>query len=294
MAEFCAEKARPMNLDEIRLTLLRRARRPGRFCALLAGAALKVAPRGSGDMNVDLWGRRFRLPADHHLPFIVRSNPLCFMPLVHCAASLVDSGLTVVDVGANNGDTAALLESYLPGRCKFVCVEPNAEWLPYLRANTSGLSAEIIHRFIGEGQLLEISSRDPGTAGSRVTEHGEQSISLDEICDGRKVDLIKIDTDGFEFPILRSGRAVLSRCPALFFEWLPALWKEQGEDPAAIFDWLAGFGYKDFCFFSDGGFFYCRTTYNQPETIRSLVAAAECRRGIETLSWDVFAASPGV
>ena len=287
-----------MTLAEIRLALLRRARRPGRIGALLAGAALKVAPHGSGDLEVQLWGRRLRLPAYHHLPFIVGNNPFCFMPLVHCAAALDDPTyptLTVVDVGANVGDSAVLIESHLPGRCKFVCIEPNTEWIPYLKSNTSGLPIEIIPRFLGEGQLLAVKPRDPGSATSKVTETGDRSLPLDEICDGRKVDLIKVITEGFDFPILRSGSRTLSSSrPALYFEWHPALWREQGEEPEGIFDWLAKFGYKDFCFFSDGGFFYCRTTCKQAETIRSLIAAADCRRGVDRLFWDVLAASPEV
>lgn len=284
-----------MNLAEIRLALQRRARRPGRIGALLAGAALKVAPPGSRDLQVQLWGRRLRLPAYHHLPFIVGNNPLCFMPLVHCVAALSEPVLTIIDIGANVGDSAAMIESHLPGRCKFVCIEPNTEWIPYLKANTSGLPVEIITRFLGEGQLLEIRPRAPGSAASRVTQTGARSLPLDEVCDARKVDLIKVVTEGFEFPILRSGsRTLSSGRPAVLFEWDPPLWRDQGEEPAGIFDWLAELGYRDFCFFADGGFFYCRTTFNQAETIRSLIAAADCRRGIDGLYWDVLAASPEV
>jgi FkbM family methyltransferase len=287
-----------MNPAALRIALSKRAKRPGPIGALIAQAALKVAPQAGGDLEVQLWGRPVRLPANHHLPFIVGRNPFWSMPLVHSAAALSDrkhSKLTVVDVGANVGDSVVMLESYLPGRCEFLCLEPNAEWLPYLTSNTSGLPVEIIARFIGEGQLLEVNSSAPGTAGSKVTATGEQSVPLDEICNGRTIDLIKVDTDGFDFPILRSGREMLSsQKPALFFEWDPITWSAQGEDPEAIFPWLSALGYHDFCFFADGGFLYCRTVSNQPETIRSLIAAARARRGVDNLYWDVLAASPEV
>ncbi len=283
---------------ELRLALFRRARRPGRFGALLAGAALKITPCGAGDVEARLWQRRLRLPAAHHLPYIVGNNPFWSMPLVHCAMALSADRpppLTVVDVGANVGDSAVLLERYLPGQCKFVCIEPNAEWLPYLKANTSELAVEIIPQFVGEGQLLAVRHGAPGTAGSIVTETGDRSVPLDEVCGNKQVDLIKVDTDGFDFPILRSGRGTLSsRKPALFFEWHPPSWIAQGENPEAIFNWLADYGYKDFCFFADDGFFYCRTSSEQPATIRSLIAAADCRHGVDGLYWDVFAAAPEV
>lgn len=164
-----------------------------------------------------------------------------------------------------------------------------------MNANTAGLAVEIIHCFVGEGQLLAVTPTAPGSASSKVTKSGEQSRPLDKICESRKVNLIKIDTDGFDFPILRSGRQTLSsHRPALFFEWDPTSWSEQGEQPEGIFDWLADFGYREFCFFADSGFLYCRITHEQTATIRSLVAAAACRRGIDNLHWDVFAASPEI
>jgi FkbM family methyltransferase len=284
-----------MTLAEIRLALFRRARQPGRIGALLARAAFKVAPQGRGNLAVQLWGRQVRLPANHHLPVIVGNNPFCFMALVHCVAALANPKLTIVDVGANVGDSVALLESYLPGRCRFVCVEPNAEWSPYLEANTDGLPVEIVRRFIGEGQNMTLKPGDAGTAGSIVTASGIASVPLDEICEGRQIDFIKVDTDGFDFPIMRSGvRTLTAGRPALFFEWDPALWSAQGENPEAVFDWLNEIGYTDFCFFGDGGHFYCRTKQRQPETIRSLVAVSTLRRGLDNIYWDVLAASPEV
>jgi hypothetical protein len=74
------------------------------------------------------------------------------------------------------------------------------------------------------------------------------SISLDEICSGRQIDSIKVDTDGLDFPILRT---LCATKPTLFFEWDPARWREQGEDPASVFDWLVEVGYEDFCLFAD-------------------------------------------
>jgi FkbM family methyltransferase len=231
-----------------------------------------------------------RVPANHHLPFIVGSNPFWSMSLAHCAAALGDASLVILDIGANIGDTAILLESQIPGRCQFVCIEANQEWLPYLAANTIGLPVEIIRCFVGEGQHVAVQATAPGSARSTITESGERSLPLDEICQGRQIDLIKIDTDGFEFPILRSGnRTLSSRRPALFFEWDPAAWRENQENPEEVFNWLAGLGYEDFCFFSDGGLFYCRT--KQAETIRSLIAAADARRAIDAIYWDVLAAS---
>jgi len=279
------------NLAEIRLALLKRSRRPGRLGALLASRLLRLAKAPTGSVEVPVWGKRLRLPATHHLPFIVGTNPLWSIPLINCVEALDRPVVTIVDIGANVGDSVVLLESQLPGLSRFVCVEPNPEWVPYLTANTAGLPVEIIHDFIGEGQHLTIKEGDPGTAGSQIAASGRRSIPLDEICSGRQIDLIKVDTDGFDFPILRSGRSSLCAThPALFFEWDPPKWREQGEDPASVFDWLVGLGYESFCLFTDSGFFACRIGTNAKEVIQSLAAVAASRQGIDNIYWDVFAA----
>lgn len=279
-------------LASIRLGLRRRARRPGRLGALLAGAALRVVPETRGDITVSVWGRKMRLPAEHHLPYIVGTNPFWSMSLVHCVDALkTGAPVNVIDVGGNVGDTPILLESCLPGRCRFLCIEPSTEWLPYLRENTRDLPVEVMSCFVGEGQRLEMNPSGEGSAGSRQSAAGVQSVRLDEICAGKDVDLIKIDTDGFDFPILRSAEAtILEKHPAIFFEWAPELWSQQGEDPEAVFEWLRQMGYQDVCLFADGGFLYCRAATGQRATFRSLVAAAQSRRNIDRLYWDVFAA----
>ena len=281
-----------MNLAEIRLALQRRTRRPGKLGALAAAALLRLTSTPTGDVEVQVWGKRLRLPADHHLPYIVGTNPLWSVPLVNCAAALNRSALAVVDVGANVGDSVVLLESHLPGMCRFVCIEPNSDWIPYLTANTAGLPVEIIQSFVGEGQRLEIKNEQAGTAGSKIADSGQRSIPLDEICSGRQVDLIKVDTDGFDFPILRSGRQTLStNRPALFFEWDPPTWRKQGEDAASVFGWLAESGYQNVCLFADSGFFACRIGTKAADVTQSLIEVAESRQGIDNVHWDVFAAS---
>jgi len=146
----------------------RRARRRWTVGAFYAGAALKVTPDAAETWRSCSGDGGFRVPSSHHLPFIVGANHfgLC---LVHCAAALSDANLTVVDVGANVGDSAILLESYLPGRCKFICIEPNSEWTPLLDGNTIGLPVEIMRCFIGRASA---GSETYSSRNSRLKNHG--------------------------------------------------------------------------------------------------------------------------
>jgi len=67
-----------------------------------------------------------------------------------------------------------------------------------------------------------------------------------------------------------------------------------GKSPKAFSIGSLSSAIKISAFLPNDGLFYCRTMLKQVETIRSLVAAAETRRGIDGLYWDVFAASPEV
>lgn len=278
----------------LRLSLMRIAHQPSRLAALSARTALRFLPRSTRNVRVILWGRSLLLPPGHHLPYIVGLNPLWSMPIIDClrATSVPGKPLHVVDVGANIGDTVAIIESYMPGQCRFLCIEPNVEWTPFLHENSRGLPVEIISCFVGEGQQLTLKAGGPGTAGSQVSATGVQSKRLDDICSSKSVDFIKVDTDGFDYPILRSSESTLQRArPALYFEYDPAFWVEQGEDPVAVFKWLADRGYSDFCFFSNVGILHCRFSGAPTELIKSLIDVAAMRRGIDNLHWDVFAST---
>jgi hypothetical protein len=121
---------------------------------------------------------------------------------------------------------------------------------------------------------------------------------LDEIADllgGVPADLIKIDTDGFDYKILRSGVGTLkNQRPLLFFEWDPLLWEAQGDHPLDVFTFLAQLGYSAFVFFTDTGFF--QTLISGPDTpaLELLSSAAAARRGIDNLYFDVLAGPPEI
>jgi hypothetical protein len=77
--------------------------------------------------------------------------------------------------------------------------------------------------------------------------------TLDEVFRERgRLDMLKIDTDGFDFEVLRGGVATLRRDgPVLFFEFDPRLVPEAERE----LEWLQGLGYQTVtCFTPDGDF----------------------------------------
>ena len=67
-------------------------------------------------------------------------------------------------------------------------------------------------------------------------------------------DLLKIDTDGFDFKVLRGCKKILQDMkPVIFFEWWSIRLKELGEEPVSIFEYLFTFGYRKALFFDNYG-----------------------------------------
>ena len=82
--------------------------------------------------------------------------------------------------------------------------------------------------------------------------------TLDQLIDAKYkdhiIDLVKIDTDGFDFKVIRGAMQCLKQWrPLLFFEWDKAYCEEQEEDPLSIFPILDNLGYSDCILFDNFG-----------------------------------------
>jgi hypothetical protein len=66
--------------------------------------------------------------------------------------------------------------------------------------------------------------------------------------------LLKLDTDGYDFLIMKGAARLFDRrAPAIFFEFVPEIFEKQGEDPMAALAWLAERGYSRFTVFTNFG-----------------------------------------
>ncbi|MCU7494818.1 MAG: FkbM family methyltransferase [Ignavibacteria bacterium] len=147
-----------------------------------------------------------------------------FLPVL---AKYLDSQKLIIDVGANIGDTAiALVQS-----CSnpLLCIEASDEFFPYLRDNLKLLPnndfvrVRTVKKLAGTGAIsgaLDYKMR--GTAGLKQDALGASvtHTPLDElVTDPSGVILIKVDTDGFDFDVLRSAAKILQHSePVLFWE----------------------------------------------------------------------------
>jgi FkbM family methyltransferase len=213
-------------------------------------------------------GFHIALPSSHLLPEYQRGHPKYDKFLPHLA-SYVDSGGTIVDIGANVGDTLAAMVERNPD-ASYVCIEPDDQFHRYLEHNAerirqavSGVTIRLIKALVG--QNISNVSLD-GTGGTKhAVADGAGSIQsqpLDALLadqQGLTIRIIKSDVDGFDYDVLDSSRAVINcHGPMLFFEcYYTHEYQMRGFSTA--FRTLEAEGYRDWIVFDNFGEFMLRT-----------------------------------
>ncbi|MDR0506647.1 MAG: FkbM family methyltransferase [Dysgonamonadaceae bacterium] len=168
-------------------------------------------------------------PSDHPLPEYQKAFRLYDKKLgliVNAINRKIQSGF-VVDIGANIGDTAALIRqnSDFP----ILCIEGDENYLKYLCKNIEQLAnTEIYKGFVGEKNTVKNLSIDHQSGTAKLVEDSANTIELKDMETiltevGKKatdIRLLKIDTDGYDFSILLSISSIIKTCKLnLFFEY---------------------------------------------------------------------------
>ena len=173
------------------------------------------------------------LPGDHSLPFFQKGHRLYDRFLPHLA-KYVEPHSTVIDVGANCGDSlAAMYEANKT--LSFICIEPDDVFFDFLQRNVlrikqfdSDASISIHKSLIGKNVT------DVALYGSRGTKHavlrdGNQqngkfwvSQTLDSLVSlttANNIRMLKSDVDGFDYDVIDSAESLIrTHSPMIYFE----------------------------------------------------------------------------
>ncbi len=233
---------------------------------------LQTARRGllrvmDPDVTYAFYDMTLRLPLSHQLPLFRKEFPEYSDNLRRVAAGLAAKypGLVAIDVGANVGDSVAVLVA--GGIGAITAVEPDDRYFALLVENVASRPSihpkKLLLADVAGERRGELRVQD-GT-GSWTDESSGQSIlatTLDELVAAEvnlgRVRLVKCDTDGFDLRILRGAPRLLATGPVLFFEYDPDACPD--EDGPSFLEWLGELGYERLLLWDNFGRLLLSTT----------------------------------
>lgn len=246
-------------------SLVRLARPPSELGAVLWDRAWNAAWRRlSGPVRTSVHGHPVIVNAGYPYPAFIRRWPTYNGPLtelVHEAHLAKGSPVGLVDVGAAVGDTVLLVLDRCPGEVGTVhCVEGDGEFFGYLRHNLGRFPQVQLHQALlsdeaqAEAELVRTHRGTASAQGPRLS----PAVTLDSLAEQwtSPVDVLKIDTDGFDGKVLAGATRVLrDQQPAVIFEWHPRLYAATGQDHHRPFEILVEAGYRWLVWFDKYGAF---------------------------------------
>jgi FkbM family methyltransferase len=179
--------------------------------------------------------------------------------------SVVRDDSIVADVGANQGlytlwlarvATSGTVYAFEPDPDLFQCLENNVRTnhlqnvsrIQAAASNRSGTLAFTTNGLNrGDNRIDAHALHDPGT-------QQVQAVILDEIVSDRRLDLLKVDVQGFEIEVLLGAQKTLSANPALtiVFEFWPYGLRQAGHQPAELWELLQEIGFSVAALAQDG------------------------------------------
>ena len=231
-------------------------------------------------------------------PITTRTVPTYNQPLielVHQAAKSLHRPIYFVDVGAAVGDTILLVSSNCRENVEhYFAVDGDKEFFDYLTHNLSGRNDCTLFNALlssDEGSMQSLIRTHQGTASAQGT--GEvQSTTLDKLLQDAisqsKVDVIKIDIDGFDGRALSGAREALKIASAVIFEWHPILYQQTGNSWLEPFRILTECEFTNLVWFSKFGNFNQFTNVPDRESLDKM--AEYCLADIgDDWHWDIVA-----
>ena len=173
--------------------------------------------------------------------------------------SLCKAGFHVIDVGANLGWSVLNLAK-ISNTGTILGFEPDPLNFQKLTENVSANHmTNIVLLSVGLGDKSHTARMEVRTplnrGGNRIAPSNSNAYSIEivtldssqEVSRLPRVDLIKIDVEGYELKVLRGSREVLKKFkPILFIELDQNNLKDQGDTPSALIEYLIELGYVSF------------------------------------------------
>ena len=220
---------------------------------------------GDPPIVVVIHGKRLYMPLSHNLPIYINRFKFYDTALTRISKFLRSKkqSLAYIDVGANIGDSIYAIDP-LPTD-KIIGIEPDQKFQKYLRKNLKGYANIIIEEVICSSSSKREKVRIIETNGTaKIVKDSKSKEMVKETLDGivkrnkfGNVDLLKVDTDGHDFEVLKGARNTIKKHkPAIFFECDSFGNKNYVKDIFDLFEFLRLSGYNSAIMYDNFGYLF--------------------------------------
>ena len=217
------------------------------------------------DIEFSVSGISLRLPAGHDLPKFKSKFPLYDTFLGHIVKSVADGEL-VIDVGANVGDTLAIM-AVENSKLSYLCIEADDYFYNYLTKNIVTLTTALPSLEVKQVKCLvakdvkasglSVGERTKKIIEAKTSENHLASKTLSDIYksefSGRKIGLIKIDVDGYDYDVVNSAIDIIAESNCYVYFECDAHNEENLNGYISAIENLSAVGYENFVIFDNYG-----------------------------------------
>lgn len=259
---------------------------------ILRNAILKIQ---DPVIRMKIGNEQLNMHLSHSLPLILVSHPFYNKALCRISTFLKEEFgyLSMIDIGANIGDTVTLVRENVNDGT-FICIEGDEKYYSLLLENLQAIDNVVCEQvFCGEsnknGSLLLLRKGGTSVIGDESALSSSRGnnmstiVTLDSLINKHQAfsnaNLLKIDTDGYDYKVIRGGKKFLSDSkPVILFELSPCHLIATGENPMTIFPLFQEIGYHDIIFYDNTGLLITKLTTDDIEQISALIRYASTKK----------------
>lgn len=188
--------------------------------------------------------------------------------------SIYDKNLSVIDVGANVGDTILCIGDK---DNNYYAFEGEKKYYSLLRMNLKNYRYKLFPCYCGDSDKNDSFSIDYDKGTGKLSNKKSNTMveirTVDSVLKNvnKSIDFIKIDTDGFDFAVIRGMKNIIQKFnPVLYFEWTMPELISNNENVISIFEDLLHLGYDKGIVFDKYGYLLCTIDTNDLKMLRQL------------------------
>jgi len=220
-------------------------------------------------VSLKLCNYELTIPFLHNITIYRRMYPLYSSAVGRIPLYLSEkySDLTIIDIGANVGDTAAIIKCQI--NKPILCIEGSEFYANLLKRNVEQFdSVYVENTFVGP----KVNSNQTFTEFKGTGRILEKSEGHSQRHPGFKnTKFIKIDTDGYDNKIIRNEfKFINENRPVIYFEYDPKLLEKNNDEGLSIFRFFEEMNYNKLIIYNNYGEYLLMTEVKNASLLQDI------------------------